>query len=368
MNKRFNATYSWTAGIFLFTLIACSSGKQKDQAEKNTDIIQVTVAKAMVDDTHSLNLSGLIEAAHSAGISTSLMGHITSIRVKPGDRVVKGQLLATISNEDLQAKKATAEAMIHESEAALKNAQKDLDRFTILYNQQSASAKELENITLQYNAAKSRAEQSREMRNQINAMFPYANLTAPFSGIITQKTTDAGSITNPGMPILTIEQDGSFQVSATVPENSISHIHRGTAADVFVEAAGKTIKGIVSQINQSAQFSGGQYIIKISIPENQMQGLYSGMYARISIPDQEQFNTAHDHEDIWIPLSAILQKDELNGIFTIGSNNTAILRWVRLGKTMGNRVEVLSGLDKTESLIIHADGQLYNGVPVKIRN
>ncbi len=78
--------------------------------------------------------------------------------------------------------------------------------------------------TMQRNQGWKRAKQ---MRNEVNARLGYTNLTAPFSGIVTQKLADAGSMANPGMPLLTIEQSGSYQVSASVPENTISQIHHG---------------------------------------------------------------------------------------------------------------------------------------------
>ena len=115
------------------------------------------------------------------------MGYITKLTVQVGDHVHKGQLIATISNNDIVAKRAQAEAMISEAEAALKNAQKDYDRFSALYKEQSASAKELDNVTLQYNSAQSRVESAKQMRNEINAMLAYTQLTAPFAGIVTQK-------------------------------------------------------------------------------------------------------------------------------------------------------------------------------------
>ena len=66
-----------------------------------------------------------------------------------------------------------------------------------------------------------------------------------------------------------------------------------------------------------------------------------------------------------VPVSAIFYKDELTGLYTVSANHTALLRWVRLGKQMGNDVEVLSGLSKDEPFILSANGKLADGVPVK---
>lgn len=352
-------------GIGLLVLSACS-GKEKNETTANTDAaITVKVATPSGDVQQGVNVSGQIEAAQSANISTRVMGYITMLKVKVGDHVSKGQLLATISNQDMLAKRAQADAMIAEAQASVNSAQKDFDRFTALYKQQSATAKELDNVTLQYNAAKARMEGAKQMRNEVNAMLGYTSLTAPFAGIVTQKLADAGSMASPGMPILTIEQSGSYQVSASVPENTINQIHQGTEAIVTINAIDKTIKGTVSQINQSSQYTGGQYIIKVSIPDKDKAGLYAGMYANIVIAVKETVAVKPTVNTVLVPLSSIEHKDQLTGLYTVGSNNTALLRWVRLGKTFGDKVEVLTGLEKNEPFIVSAEGKLYNGVPVK---
>jgi len=201
--------------------------------------ILVQIASPSSNNSKELNLSGQIESSQSVNISTRMMGFITAINVKVGDHVNKGQLVATISNDDIKAKRAQTEAMIAEAEAAFNNAKKDQDRFNNLYKQQSASAKEMDNINLQFNSAKSRLEAAKQMRNEVNAMMQYAQLTAPFAGVVTQKLMDAGSMANPGMPILTIEQSGVLQVSVSVPENSIQQVQLGSNANVQIQSVEK---------------------------------------------------------------------------------------------------------------------------------
>jgi RND family efflux transporter MFP subunit len=361
-----------TLKIFSFFLIltfASCSSNDKTGSVQNTDTpVLVTVATPSSGEQERVAISGQVEAAQSANISTRIMGYITMLKVKVGDHVNKGQLIATISNQDILAKRAQADAMIDEAEASLKNAQKDFDRFSVLYQQQSATAKELDNVTLQLNSSKSRLEAAKQMRNEVNAQLSYTNLTAPFSGTVIQKLADAGSMASPGLPIVTIEQTGSYQVSASVPESNIKLINPGAEAILSISAIGKTIKGKVTQINQSSQFSGGQYIIKISIPDNDKKGLYAGMYVNVTIPLKQAAAARNDAgSEVLVPLASIENTDQLTGLYTISSNNTALLRWVRLGKTIGDEVEVLSGLEKHEQYIVSADGKLYNGAPVKIK-
>jgi RND family efflux transporter MFP subunit len=365
MNKNVK-TITVMLAITGIMLSACSSNEKK--ADTTTVVTPVEVKLAMPNATaqNALSLGGQIEAVQSANISTRVMGYITSMKVKVGDHVSQGQLLATISNQDILAKRAQADAMISEAEAALKNAQKDYDRFTALYQQQSASAKELDNVTLQFNAAKSRVDAAKQMRNEVNAMLAYTNLTAPFSGVVTQKMADAGSMANPGMPLLTIEKSGSFQVSIAVPESQINNVHMGNVVPLYIQAINKNLKGTVTQISQSSQYTGGQYIVKVAIPENEKNGLYAGMYVTAQLPIKALVNTVSTVSDaVMVPVSAIFYKDDLTGLYTVSANHTALLRWVRLGKQIGNDVEVLSGLGKDESFIVNANGKLADGVPIK---
>src|SRR4051812_37894119 len=227
--------YSSMMIIILAGLNACSDGNEKknDTIEKP---VAVTLSTVSAGTQPAILASGEVEAVQTANISTRVMGRITDIFVKTGDRVNKGQLLARVWDEDIKAKRAQADAMIAEAEGAYATAQKDYDRFNNLYQQQSATAKELDNVTLQYNSAKAKVAAARQMRGEVNANLSYNRLTAPFPGVVTQKLAEAGSIANPAIPILTIEQDGIFQVSASISESDISKIHLGDVANIHIKS------------------------------------------------------------------------------------------------------------------------------------
>ena len=357
------------ATLFIVTgagLASCSGGSEMKnysrQGEKPVAVELSTVSEAAQP---VILASGQVEALQTANISTRVMGRITNIFVKVGDRVNKGQLLARVWDEDIKAKRAQTDAMIAEAEGAYATAQKDYDRFNNLYKQQSATAKELDNVTLQFNSAKARVDAAKQMRSEVNASLSYSSLTAPFSGVVTQKLTEAGSIVNPGMPVLTIEQDGILQVSASIAESDISNIHLGDAATIQIKSTGKLFDGKIIQINPSSQFTGGQYIIKISISETAKKDIYAGMFAGVSIPMKDTRQVKNDA--VLVPSSAIINRDELTGIYTVSAGNTALLRWIRLGKTYGDKVEVISGLSKNEKFIRSSESKLYNGIAVVVK-
>jgi len=350
--------------IILTGLNACSGGSKKKN-ETNEKPVAVTLSTVSTGTQPVILASGEVEAVQTANISTRVMSRITQIFVKTGDRVNKGQLLVRVWDEDIKAKRAQADAMIAEAEGAYATAQRDYDRFNNLYKQQSATAKEVDNVTLQHSSAEARLAAAKQMRSEVNAILSYSSLTAPFSGVVTQKLAEVGSIANPGMPILTIEQNGILQVSASVAESDISNIHLGDVANVQIKSAGEFLDGKIIQINPSSQFSGGQYIVKISIPGTAKKEVYAGMFASVSIPMKD---IRQDKNDVvLVPLSAIFNRDELTGIYTVSANNTALLRWIRLGKTYGDKVEVISGLSKNEKFIGSSENKLYNGAPVIVK-
>lgn len=352
------------AAIILSAINGCSS-RPAGQITQTDSTVNVVVSKVSASSDDRINLSGQLSSKQTAAISTRMMGYITAVHVKIGDKVQKGQLLISIASQDIAAKQAQADAGVSQAVAALENARKDYERYKVLYNQQSASQKELDNMTLQYRSALAQLTAAKEMRKEADANMSYANLTAPFSGIITQKMADVGSMANPGMPLLMLEQAGSYQVSAYATESQIALLHTGMPLSVNIGSSDKILNATISEISQSAENSGGQYLIKAGIPKNESTGLYPGTFVNISIPVKARSSV--DDNQVWVPVSAIVHQDELDGIYTVSNDNRAMLRWLRLGKTQGGLVEVLSGLSPNDAFISSTDGRLFNGVPVKVK-
>lgn len=362
--KQFFNSLSILAAAGILSLHACSSGNHPSPA---SGVKPITVKTALPSsfDKDGITASGQLQSSLSADISTRMMGYITAIHVKAGDKVTKGQLLASISNEDILAKRAQTEATIAEADAAYQNAAKDFQRYNTLYKEQSASAKELDNISLQHASAKARLKTARQMKKEADAMLAYTNLRAPFSGVVTRKLADAGNMASPGLPILTIEQQGGFEVAAAIPETEIGKIRTGQQAQLNIKSGDKSFTGTIREINQSSASTGGQYLIKISVPDRETKGMYSGMYVHVFIPLAADSPAAISDRSILVPLKSIVRKDQMNGIYTVSNNKQAVLRWVRLGKQYNGEAEILSGLGKNEKFILEAEGRLYNGAPVK---
>ncbi len=352
--------------LILFSAILSFTACNNSSEEKNIDktpAVPVTVSSvAAENNTPFLTASGKIEAANSATLSTRMMGFVDKVHVNVGQKVTKGQLLVSINNSDLSAKQAQTSAGITEAQAAFNNAEKDYQRFQNLFADKSASQKELDDQRALYEMAKARLEGARQMKNEVQSQFAYVNLRAPFNGVITNKFIEAGDMANPGVPLISVEGPGNFEVTASVPESEISKIKSGTEVQVIVKSSDKILPGTVTEVSTSAKNTGGQYLVKVVLDKTDAS-ILSGMYATVQFPIEKKA----DVTTVLVPLEALVKRGQLTGIYTVSESNTAILRWLRIGRTFGDNVEVLSGLSADEKYIISSEGKLFNGAKITIK-
>ena len=303
--------------------------------------------------------SGKVEAVNSANISTRMMGYVEKIHVKVGQRVIKGQLLLSINSSDLAAQRAQVSSKITEANSALESAERDFNRVTALYKKQSVSEKELDDATTYYNMTKARLAQVQNRKGEVDAQFSYTNIRAPFSGVVTNKFINLGSMANPGVPLMSIESEGQFQVMTRVSESEIANIKLNSEVEVTVKAIEKTVKGKVLEISASGINTAGQYEVKILLSSEPIN-VFSGMFASVAFPKSEDI----EESLVLIDRSALITRGQLTGLYTVSQSNTALLRWIRVGRSYGSKVEVLSGLTFGESYIVSSKGKLFNGASI----
>ena len=353
--------------IAIVTLIFTSScGKEKATVVDNRPTVNVKVNTPSSKSSTFITASGKIEAVQNANLSTRMMGIVDNIYVNVGNKVSKGQLLLSINSADISAQKAQVSASITEATVAFNNAEKDYNRFTSLFKENSASQKEMDDISANYEMSKARLEAANQMKNQVNAQLSYSNITAPFSGVITGKFVNKGDMANPGMPLISIETPDNYQVTSMVPESEITSIKTGTIVNVLVKSTNKLITGKVTEVSTSTKNTGGQYFVKVVLDKTDVK-LLSGMYTSVQFPIEKITNSKNETSLVLIPENVLIHQGQLSGVYTIGNENVAILRWLRIGKTFGNQVEILSGLSADEQYIVSADGKLYNGAKVSIQ-
>jgi RND family efflux transporter MFP subunit len=375
--KRCNSAilnFSVLIAIFSGGLAGCSGERRPEPSATETvsGVAVIVAQKTTVPDW--LEAVGTVRAAQTSQVASQMMGNILEIRVREGDRVQAGQILATLDDsqpraavEQAAAAVTAAQKEVSSAEANFALAEATFRRYQQLFDRKSVSPQEFDEIKARYQSAEARRDMARAALAQAEAALAqsrtslgYSKIHAPFSGVVTQKKADTGTLAAPGMPIFTIEDTRSFRLEATVDEGDIRIVRVGEMAPVFLDALGGTeLSGKVVQIVPAADPASRSFLVKIELPADAR--LHSGLFGRAKFTRGEQ-------SAILIPQAAVVTRGQLQGIFVLDANGIAGLRYVTLGKSVAEQVEVLSGLQEGEKLIAAPENREFSGKRISARS
>ena len=142
-------------------------------------------------------------------------------------------------------------------------------------------------------------------------------------------------------------------------DDSVSKIYKDLKNEAIT---GKTIDRLRQELSKL-----GRDMVTIQDLDKMDKEILSGMFVNVQFPSEKKVSSTVKSDLVLVPVSALVKEGQLTGVYTIGSGNVAILRWLRIGKTFGNQVEVLSGLSADEQYIVSAEGKLFNGAKVSVQ-
>jgi RND family efflux transporter MFP subunit len=187
----------------------------------------------------------------------------------------------------------------------------------------------------------------------------YAKLTSPINGIVVSRQTDVGYLATPGAPLLTIENNSRYQLEVAVEESRLGTIHLGEQAQLQIEALGNTeLTGSVEEIVPAADPNSRSYIVKVSVPNLAGVQLRSGVYGKARFISGQR-------QALAIPKTAISQRGQLTGLFVVDQSGVARLRLIKTGKAFGDNIEILSGLNAGEQIVIEGPATIQDGTRVR---
>jgi RND family efflux transporter MFP subunit len=319
-----------------------------------------------------LEAVGTVRAAQTSQLASQTMGVITSISVREGDRVRRGQVLAVI--DDAQARagvdRANAALAASQQEVAATGADyalagSTLKRYENLYEKKSVSPQEYDEVKTRFAAAEARREAAQAGKAQAQAgltqariSYEYTRIRAPFDGVITAKAADAGTMATPGMPLLVIEDPTRFRLEATVDETDIGSVRLGQTVPVTLDAAQTELLGKVVRIVPAVDPGTRTFTVEIEFPK--AANLRSGLFGRARFARGQR-------ESILIPQTALLERGQLHGVYVVGSDQLASLRYVTLGKLSGTNREVLSGLENGDRVVAQPGDRELAGRKIEVK-
>jgi len=290
-----------------------------------------------------IDVTGQVVAIFQAALSSRIQATIDTLFVREGTPVVKGQTLIQLDNRDVRADLARASAEVENTKA-------QLDRMNQLYAQDAVSKQEMENATRAYKVAEAN-------RTTVLAQLSYTIVKAPFDGVITEKMVEAGELASPGQLLLKMENPRQLRLRATVAEGDLRSVSLGDKIAVVIDALGEqALDGVVGQILPVGDSQTHTFTVKVDLPAE--PGLKTGMFGRFQLAKGTS-------KTILVPGTAVVERGELTSVFAVGSDQIARLRWVKVGRHLGQQIEILSGVNVGESVLLDATRGI-DGVVVKI--
>ncbi len=339
-------------------LLGCSHENQAVQAAPPTAQAQLVKTKAQ-QMPQSIRTSGTVHAKETAMISAQMPGTIRQVLVQAGDRVRAGQLLIALDDSAMRSdlNRATAAQMAVEkqqmaAQAGATLASGTLARYQELKNQKSVSPQEFDEVQQRSQAASLQLQALQAQSSEANAavagartQLGYMQLHAPFTGIVTARTADPGTLATPGTPLLQIDRDGPLQLYTSVDESLIGSVRMGMKLPVSIDGIGAAdTTATVAQIVPAADPSSRSFLVKLDLPASKQ--LRAGIYATANFPGAVR-------SVILAPQSAVVMRGSLPCVYALDAEGVAQLRYVTLGNRHGDEVEILSGIAAGETLVNH---------------
>lgn len=373
---------------------ACADRADLRGSEGANPPIEARVFPATVQDlTTPFEAGGVIRARTTASLVSRIVAEVREVRVKPGDRVKRGQVLVTLDDRDLMAARSRAQAAVlaasegavaaqaarESADAALALARATHERVSQLRARNSATPQELDRATADLRAADAgvRAAVARVSEStaavevargagrvaEVNASF--AHLTAPFDGLVTSKLIEPGNMAAPGIPLVTLDEVGGFRLEVRMDEARAALINVG--ADVQVETDGgfyghadarkpPALSGRVVEMARTVDAGPHSFVVKVDLPAD--APVRSGMFGRARFAGPTRQGLA-------VPASSVVHQGQLTLVFVVDAQDRARIRPLRLGVATNANVEVLAGLKAGELVIADPRPSIVDGTPIR---
>jgi RND family efflux transporter MFP subunit len=325
---------------------------------------------------------GTVRSANVSVLNAQIGGMVGEVRVKAGDRVRKGQVLAVIDDRSPRAQVDAAQAGVEEAtqglaevEQALQAAAADrqfaeatFTRYQALLQKNSLSRQEYDGAEAKYKAAlaneraleakkkeiQARHQQAEAQKSSAETMLSYSRIVAPSDGVVTQRSVDTGTVVMPGTPLMVVEDTAHYRLEVSLPEELFAKIRVGEEATVTT-ARGQ-VQGRVAEVVPADDPGSRTFLVKVDLPSD--CSCQSGEYATALFP-VEQIRTMS------VPRTALVEHGELEGVYVVNSQGSVEYRLIKAGKSWGERIEVLSGLNPGDRVAVTQVEQLRDGVRVE---
>jgi RND family efflux transporter MFP subunit len=371
------------AALILVSAIFSGCGGANERSAQNIEVVQgLRVQKLQLQNViDELEAPGSVIAVSTAQLGARTMGTVMQVTAREGDIVKRGQLLAQLDERELSARSSAAQAAFQGATAGVAQAtkalvaaqaqadmlQKTYDRYLYLKEQKSVSPQEFDEVFAKQLAAQANLEQAKAGLRQAEAgatqaesqaraaqdVASYARIVAPFDGHVIRRTVEPGSMVSPGMPLFVVEDTSHYQLEVTLPSESAALVKKSSPARVQLDAfPGKSLVGSVTEIEAGAD--PGSHTLKARVELPKEAGVQSGMFGRA-------FFAQGQKRALVVDGNALVRRGQLTGIYVVDDSGLMHWRVLTLGLPFGSQVEVLSGMNDGDRVVLNPRSQELDG-------
>lgn len=339
-------------GFFLLTaliaLAACGGGHETTDAKTPEAQAKppraVRTAPVESSGAGTITVPATVAARQSATLAARIPAAVRELPRREGESVAAGAVVARLDDAALRSGLAAAQASLQAAEI-------DLARMRGLAEKGAATAREVEEATVR--AAGARAEVSGVREN-----LSYAVLRSPFAGVVAARRVEVGDVVSPGQPLVEIEGSGGLELRATVSAGESSGLRPGAEIEARIDGLAEPLRARVTALSPAGDPATHRFELRADLPA--AEGLRSGLFARLILPTPVEGGA----ETFSVPAAAVFQRGGLTGVFVAAEGGkVARLRWIATGGPAGDRVEVRSGLEPGERVVLDP-GDLADGDPL----
>jgi RND family efflux transporter MFP subunit len=319
-------------------LAGCGKGDEADQNGATVASGLATIEVGAESAPAELLLDGIVEAVNQATLSAQTAGRVAEVPVDVNDPVKAGALLLRLRATEQVAGLGQAQAALQAAVARDAQARAQFERIRDMYERKVvARATYDEAVTARDAAAANRAAAQAGLESAREGV-AYTELRAPYDGVVTARYVEAGEAVAPGTPLLTVAALGELRVVAEVPQSAADQVRALRQAHVYV--GDERVASAAVTVFPAADPRSGTFRARIDLPVTTM-ALAPGMHAKVGFVTGEATR-------LLVPRSAVVERSELRAVYVVTPEGRVVLRQVRLGRPLGDRIEVIAGLAKGE--------------------
>ena len=307
-----------------------------------------------------ISANGAIAAWQEAVVGAELSGlRLSAVNVNVGDRVRRGQVLATLAAEAVDADIQNARAAFNEAVALSDEAKANADRARNLRAADAISAQEAQRSLTAEQTAKARVESAKAMLSAQELRGRQTRVLAPDDGVISSRSATVGAVAQPGTELFRLIRQGRLEWRAEVPSADLVRVQPGMKV-VATPPGGKPVEGRVRMASPTVDGATRNGLVYVDLPAAAAQaGARAGMFApgRIALGEAQ---------GVSLPQGAVLLRDGFSYVFVVGADQVVRQVKVRVGRRLGERVEILQGLDAQARVVASGVAFLADGDTVRV--